>query len=105
MREAVEICQDIIKKKEPEVKPLELDIELLQQEVVKYGIDFNEVRGQSSAKRALEVASAGGHNILLIGPPGSGKTMLSKRLPSILPPLEFEESLEITKDSFGCRSD
>lgn len=97
LREAVEICQALIKKQEPQVKPLELDVELLTYREDKYAIDFNEVRGQNSAKRALEVASAGGHNILLIGPPGSGKTMLSKRLPTILPSLEFEESLEITK--------
>jgi magnesium chelatase family protein len=77
--------------------PLKIDTENLLSSLGNYAEDFREVRGQPSAKRAIEVATAGGHNIILIGPPGSGKTMLARRIPTILPPLEFDESIECTK--------
>jgi len=65
--------------------------------ICNYDSDFSEVKGQENIKRALEIAAAGGHNVILIGPPGAGKTMLARRLPSILPPLSLHEALETTK--------
>ncbi len=71
--------------------------ELFHDELDYFSVDFNEVKGQENIKRALEIAAAGGHNAILIGPPGAGKTMLAKRLPGILPPLSLHEALEATK--------
>ena len=79
------------------IAPMTPDRTSFADAVLHHTLDFSDVRGQAMAKRAMEIAAAGGHNILLIGPPGTGKSMLAKRLPTILPPLTFEEAIETTK--------
>ncbi|HYL09306.1 MAG TPA: YifB family Mg chelatase-like AAA ATPase [Candidatus Acidoferrales bacterium] len=78
-------------------QPLRVDTQALLAEAAQYSVDLRDVHGQQAAKRALEVACAGSHNIIFIGPPGAGKTMLAKRIPTILPPMSLEEAIETTR--------
>ena len=93
LKEAIAFMKD-----ESSIEPVKVDTrDIFYDEQKHFDVDFADVQGQENIKRALEIAAAGGHNIIMIGPPGAGKTMLAKRVPSILPPLTLQEALETTK--------